>query len=206
MKIAVPMVSFCDIPLSQIKDHIRKYGSYGIGLTKEWAKSNRLSPVQYVAADAHYTTSLREIINGTHPTHGDWNKLSDLEKASFNLRRFLKNYEGTLVRKGKSKSNYRFYDEREWRYVPDYCSDFPMVVDSKSYKTDAEKAHLNQKLSKIRLKFTPEDIKYIIIASDKDIPNLIKFIRDKVGNRCSRLQEDRLITRMITRDQIEHDF
>ncbi|HGY6874107.1 TPA: abortive infection system antitoxin AbiGi family protein, partial [Escherichia coli] len=45
---AVPMVSFCDIKLSQIKDHSGKYGEFGFGLTKEWAEKNDLHPVLYM--------------------------------------------------------------------------------------------------------------------------------------------------------------
>ena len=42
--IAIPMFCFCDIPLSQIKDHIDEYGHYGIGVTKDFARDNKITP------------------------------------------------------------------------------------------------------------------------------------------------------------------
>ena len=45
---AVAMVSFCDIPLSQIHQHISYYGNYGIGVSKEWAITQRVDPVYYI--------------------------------------------------------------------------------------------------------------------------------------------------------------
>src|SRR5947209_1483362 len=44
----IPMISFCDLPLGLIKNHITKYGSFGIGMTKEWGIKNKLNPVLYL--------------------------------------------------------------------------------------------------------------------------------------------------------------
>ena len=45
--IAIPMVSFCDIPLSQISNHTKHYGNYALGLKKEWGIKNKINPVLY---------------------------------------------------------------------------------------------------------------------------------------------------------------
>jgi len=44
---AIPMVCFCDIPLSQLVSHIDTYGKYGLGMSKEWGIKKGLNPVIY---------------------------------------------------------------------------------------------------------------------------------------------------------------
>jgi hypothetical protein len=55
-------------------------------------------------------------------THNDVNELHRAQRvymSVLNAYRFMKNYEGRLVRRNREIiENYRFADEREWRYVP----------------------------------------------------------------------------------------
>ena len=49
---AVPMVCFCDLPMSLIDKHLKEYGPYGIGLDKGWGLKNGVAPVTYTHRSA----------------------------------------------------------------------------------------------------------------------------------------------------------
>lgn len=203
---AAPMVSFCDIPLSQIKDHIGKYGAYGVGLTKEWAQKNKLNPVVYIQENSYLAESVdrsyREILAVKDI---DWNNLSEEQKHWLNILRHVKNYEGELRRNG-AILNYRYSDEREWRYTPTYEDCKQMAIDPVGYDTDVKKATVNERIANLRLSFDPNDIKYIIIEKESEISEFVDVLRTSKGNKYSYNDLERLMTRIITSEQIMTDL
>lgn len=207
-RLAIPMISFCDIPLSQVKEHIGKYGPYGIGMTKEWATRMKLCPVQYIAKDSFFATSLALTINESIPggKSKDQTEMSELERSVIDFLRYTKNYEGPLKRKDKTIENYRYYDEREWRYVPQYTTSFPMFKSLTATGQDAAKKALDKMITGHKLHFEPSDIKYIIVKSDGEISEFIDTIKSAKGNTYTHKDTERLTSRIITAEQIERDF
>ena len=94
---AVPMVSFCDLKLSELKDHIDKYGNYGIGLNKSWALKNGLNPVMYINKNSHFINNLIDGIGEIYRTingivnEEDVDSLSAAYTNILNTYRFIKN-------------------------------------------------------------------------------------------------------------------
>lgn len=116
----VPMVSFCDYKLSEIGHHVLNYGSYGLGMAKDWGVAKGLNPVLYVSAQSPIGPRLKSVLNkvAVAKQAGDPNSalgIVDIEVA--NMFAWTKNYQGTLVRKGKRTQDFRFADDKEWRYV-----------------------------------------------------------------------------------------
>jgi hypothetical protein len=135
------------------------------------------------------------------------NKLREIGNNSGNLFRYIKNYEGTLIRNDKTTPNYRFYDEREWRYVPalndDRVKKYLNAVEFKKYRG------LNKNkpfVENINLPFTGDDIKYLIVKSNKDIPKLIKAIKGTDNLTKNPNEADILATRILTVEQLNNDF
>jgi len=200
---AVPMVSFCDIPLSEIKNHISKYGSYGIGIKKDWAVKNGLNPVLYIERNSILGESLREAM--MEFTKKDTTAIrTPLQKKLLDTVRYLKNYQRDLNRKGEVFKDYRFYDEREWRYVPDITHE-PIIISPKQYLNPDIKKRANEQIGKVKLPFEAKHISYIILKDDTEISEFIEFLR-KCFKRSSLEDVDTLITRIMTVDQINNDF
>lgn len=206
VKIQVPMVSFCDIPLSKIKDHIDKYGNYGIGLTKNWAKKKGLNPVLYIEKDSYLSDSLRSALYNALINSKN-NNFSEKEKQAIDILRYTKNYQSDLKRKDSLIKDYRFSDEREWRYVPHYEKECIFILPN--YKDETRKEDLDVADLSVRdlvLDFEPNDIKYIIINSEDEIPEFISILRNAKGQKFSYQDVERLTTRFITVEQIKTDF
>lgn len=203
----IPMVSFCDIPLSEIKDHISKYGDYGVGMTKEWAIRRGLNPVLYIAQQSTLSESYRRAWNCFNVAEGlDAHQWTDGQKALADVLRYIKNYEGELSRKGQTTPDYRFSDEREWRYVPAYSEACDMLLSASWYDFDDNKQISDSKLDSYQLEFEPNDIKYIIIKSDTEIGEFIDHLRRAKGKKYSLHEVERLTTRILTVEQIMSDI
>lgn len=206
--IQAPMVSFCDIPLSEIKSHIEKYGSYGIGLSKEWGKRNKLNPVLYVEQDSFLSRSYERALSRFVLGEAQAKELTDPDSlAVLDVLRYIKNYEGKLTRSnGKSDPMYRFSDEREWRYVPEVSSDCDMIFDDSLFQKEEIREMAMEKLSRMRLSFDADDVRYIVIKKDSEINDLVVYLRQIKNRRYSPEVVDRLTTRILTRAQIMEDI
>lgn len=207
---AVPMVSFSDLRLSELKDNIGTYGKFGIGLKKEWAINQGLNPVMYASQDSLFTEnflnatdSFFKLVNQTSDSSG---KFETAYNNTLNTLRYIKNYKGDLIRPGKTTiKDYVFANEREWRYVPPISESILAFVPIDKIKTPKQKAQFNQKVKHLRLSFQPDHIQYLIVEKDQDINNLIDHLRQVKGKFPPRTV-DRLASRILTYKQIENDI
>jgi hypothetical protein len=206
---AVPMVSFSDLRLSELKDNIGTYGKFGIGMTKEWAIAVGLNPVMYASQESLFTENFMKGLEGFFKLVMTSDDTTGRYEAAYNntlnTLRYIKNYRGDLIRPGKKPlKNYVFANEREWRYVPPISGDILPFIPIDQIKTSQQKSAFNKKVSHLKLRFQPDDIKYLIVEKDSDINSLISHLRHAKSIFLNDIV-DRLSSRILTYEQIEND-
>ena len=200
-----PMVCFCDLVFSQIKKHIEFYGSYGIGLRKDkWGRKKGISPIVYVPERSMSASLIQSMATEIGNKLKDGENKEEILRQLHNFYKYVKPYSGLAMNKRTRKmdENKIFYDEREWRYVPE---NFPVLSGISAKKEDVEKANIMMK--KNTLSFSARDIKYIIVKSEKEIPDFVEYIEKDLANRFPNEKERKLlVSKLISVDQIEDDM
>lgn len=205
LRLAVPMVCFCDIPLSQISEHTLKYGEYAIGIKKNWAIEQGVSPILYVHDNS---LILKTVLSEIKEISKDVLKNPEGE-ASLRMKKYvdavcmMKPYEGLDERLGKTV---RYYDEREWRYVPPRESADQFVYLTEAiFKEEVAREKINKENEKYGVEFNPDVINYLIVANEQDVLNLKRAIEEIKGG-FSYNSVQLLMTKIISMERIREDM
>lgn len=231
--IGVPMVSFCDIPLTRTSEFKSRYGELAIGLSKDWAIKNHINPILYVN-DMRILMSLNFLNSYRHSQEEEVKKLggnaksikinplspeswkgithfinmNNAKDAVYCLYSYVKKYMG-VGPDGKEEVN---YIENEWRYVA-AGEGIEWKWNEKDYKAwrgGGEKPEPSEALKRGGLKFKAEDITYIIVEKDSQIPIIMDYIMgiDVIGGEEKLSDNDKktLLTKIISQEKIGKDF
>ena len=144
----IAMISFCDIPVRLSHQHVKIYGRYAIGLSKQWAEDViELNPVLYMSSKSQLLRSFNilwtrlSLLDSTYfyrppRDHFSIRTAEEIKSEHANDRLYqlrgyerileicreischVKLYEGPFSHGSYSNMCHRFYDEREWRYLP----------------------------------------------------------------------------------------
>ena len=181
---AFPMISFCNIPISDLSEYLKnnkdqkltgKYGKYTIGLKHSWGVKCGLAPVWYLNQQS---LCMHEIM--LHHAKIQTKNWDSSAVFIWNILSHVKNYEGSLTKYGFK--SYRFYDEREVRFVPKLSeiidaniSPLLSATEYYRYKNENKKSAL---INEIYLTFNIEEIAYILVSSYTQK----KRVKELIGN------------------------
>ena len=135
--------------------------------------------------------------NGTFHGHvRDWSELTDKQRST------LLESGKVLNRKTRKMVDRVFYEEREWRYVPQGFSVLPENLDNPDIlEKENKKMELKRKLI-----FKANDIKYIIVKKETEIPEFVDFIETDLNKLFNDSERKLLMSKLISVEQIRDDM
>lgn len=233
---AFPMVCFCDIPLSQTRLHTQQYGGYALGMSKEWGEINKINPVLYTyrgsATASHVTNAIKKLIDvsnalsdlivvaGLTEEDADIESVyllkivehlsylrNELQDDVYSIAKYLKPYQGRFwIKQSKrfSRKKINYYNEREWRFIPE--SLYPQAINEREYSDKDELDRHNKNANKYKLEFSSNDIKYIIVAQENEIPKIADYIFNKFKGKYTYKELMLMVSKILSIDQVIADM
>ncbi len=204
--------------------HTDFYGEYAIAFSKKWGENNNLQPIQYLNPQSLFVNSFVTAFNNAIEMDNLLDEISD----DINQRlAFVKPLRGTMQRQFRKDLSEitiefikNFHDEQEWRYVPSIKNLenlllSPIIANSNliepSYLKEVNKGLESNKYEAIWLKYSYEEIRYIIVPNVEaraEIINIILNIDDaKFENNASTdIQKQILVSKILVLEEIRRDW
>lgn len=180
-KVAFPMSCFCDIHFNKLNFHVQKYGAYGIGLNKEWGIEQGIQPIHYINKESKLIKDYGEAFKSALENNfEDKESVKHFKNYILHHLLYMKPIDGKM-RIEKDFVTRNFHDEKEWRFIPDFNkveTQLPQIVipPKINYGSLMSYSEGITKKPEFWLRFELENIKYIILKSEQDRTELIRFI------------------------------
>ncbi|PGU27370.1 hypothetical protein COD66_26860 [Bacillus cereus] len=209
-KIAFPMTCFCDIHLQRIEPHVDFYGTFGIGLEKKWGIAAGVQPIQYANINAPLVLSFSELflkafeeLDEIHPD------IESYQNYLLTHLLYLKPLDGDMLRYGEYELR-NFHDEKEWRFVPSIGpqDDLDLLIPQTLLSSKAYEAYSSgiSKRDELWLKYEYKDVRYLIVETNNDRTELIRFISEELNDDVDTFEKSMLISKIIVWEEMKEDL
>lgn len=220
--IAIPMICFCDIPLTRAKLHSEVYGKFIVGIDKDTALTvfkDSLNPVMYCNSMwIQYALTDLSVIKATiNNVEGCYNYERSLNQLIGNSKPYYGAFKGI--------EDYCYYNEREWRIlIPcDYDEHTKWYWNLSEEEFAVKKDEINKILHSSEYAYrgfttdidNEEDfmqfITHIVVDTEANIPKLVEFILNEEQPifgypRLSKRLRNFLVSRITSFERIENDY
>lgn len=231
-ELGISMISFSDIPISNLVSIGSSYGSFGIGLSKDWASKNRINPVVYMESNSNFSQIVCDFIeiiqdktdlqaqyeinplgNTTHEIKKlDSHENNNLYNLMLGLLSNIKNSNGDLLRKDKDPiSNFNFYAEREWRFVPsesefeDCHLSYEPVLTKEAFLEWRTQSSQKDFFPCLNLTFESTDISHILVEKESDIKEVINILKE-IPKLNDKDKFEVLLTKITSFERLKLDY
>jgi len=209
--------------LERNNTHFSYYGKYAIAFSKSWGEQRKLQPVVYINKESQYAKDFSALFE---QILGEDDLPDGYSQDVINRLAYIKPLRGimhrNIVRSDSSSVTVEFYknfhDEREWRYVPD--ADILSSLNTEciiansaliQYANEISKGLENERYKALWLKYSYDDIRYIIVPDIYARIDIIKTIMDLPDNRFENkedilTQKYILISKILVLEEIRKDW
>jgi len=189
-KYAIPMVCFCDLDFHLTEFHKKEYGAFAIGVKKSWAIENKLNPVSYQLEQSAFTSANESLYQLLSALIDDSardelpKEIMDSQIRNLKIKHLIHKFLLTInvFKKQYMSNGINYYDEREWRYVPEMVPDdfleyeisrnnvfHRLAIDEKTFENEVEKKQYQDYINvNYPLKFNENDVDIIIVETKNE--------------------------------------